>query len=137
MPELAQKLWMQLGPTGKLALQGTLGAGKTTLVQHMGRALHIDEPIDSPTFTIMHSYGTPPQLFHFDCYRMEEPEAFLELGLEEYFYQDDAPVLVEWPERIIEYIPEHFHWLRIEVRDDGRRDYHLFSPNNMRKGQSS
>ncbi|MEA1997142.1 MAG: tRNA (adenosine(37)-N6)-threonylcarbamoyltransferase complex ATPase subunit type 1 TsaE, partial [Gemmatimonadota bacterium] len=84
---------------GVAALFGGLGTGKTTLVQALGRALGIDGPITSPSYTIVNRYtGGRLPLIHVDCYRIEGEIELGELGLDEVFYDSSAVVCVEWSE---------------------------------------
>lgn len=81
-------------------LKGDLGTGKTVVAQGIASGLGISEPVNSPTFTILQVYETGRlPLYHFDVYRIEEPEEMEEVGLQEYLYGDGVAVL-EWPERI-------------------------------------
>jgi tRNA threonylcarbamoyladenosine biosynthesis protein TsaE len=81
-------------------LKGDLGTGKTGVAQGIASGLGISEPVNSPTFTILQVYETGRlPLYHFDVYRIEEPEEMEEVGLQEYLYGDGVAVL-EWPERI-------------------------------------
>lgn len=78
-------------------LQGELGAGKTTLTRGVLRGLGYEDRVKSPTYTIVEEYGLAPfQCFHFDCYRLQDPEQLRELGLENYF-TDNSVCLIEWP----------------------------------------
>jgi tRNA threonylcarbamoyladenosine biosynthesis protein TsaE len=88
-------------------LKGTLGAGKSTLVRAaIASVLLKDEPIPSPTFTLVQLYDTKVgQIAHFDLYRIENNEELHELGLEELFSQSIS--FVEWPDRITTYEPTH------------------------------
>ena len=88
-------------------LSGDLGTGKTVFAQGMAAGLGITEPVTSPTFTIVQEYreGRLP-LYHFDVYRIEEPEEMEEVGLDDYLYGDGV-CLIEWAERIRELLPEH------------------------------
>ena len=87
-------------------LNGDLGVGKTVFTQGFSRGLGITEPVNSPTFTILQVYedGRLP-LYHFDVYRLGDPEEIEEIGYEEYFFGEGI-CLIEWPERIADYIPE-------------------------------
>lgn len=99
-----------------VALRGPLGAGKTTLVRAVVRALHgTDDAVSSPTFVFRQTYpGTPP-IEHLDLYRIENAARELpELGLDDAFAPDRI-VFVEWPERAEDWLPLE----RIEVRIDG------------------
>jgi tRNA threonylcarbamoyladenosine biosynthesis protein TsaE len=80
-------------------LCGELGAGKTTLVQGIGAAFGVDEPMTSPTFILVHTYGEDPVLAHVDAWRLENLGEVLDLGLDE-LLDEGAIALVEWGNRI-------------------------------------
>ena len=103
---LAQAL-VSRAPAGTLLLLvGPLGAGKTTLVQALGRALGSRAQISSPTYTLIHEYPTPAGvLVHVDAYRLEGAEALFELGLEDYLERARL-VAVEWGEGLLAAFPE-------------------------------
>ncbi len=80
-------------------LRGELGAGKTTLVRAIVRALHgSDDAVSSPTFVFRHTYAGTPTIEHLDLYRIDDPADVTELGLDDAFASDRV-TLVEWPER--------------------------------------
>ena len=90
-----------LRPGDIVALRGGLGAGKTTLVRGMLRALGLEEEAPSPTFAIVQPYAPPDvslPLAHVDLYRLDMPEEAAELGLDEYLL--DGALVIEWPERL-------------------------------------
>jgi len=90
-----------LRPGDIVALRGGLGAGKTTLVRGMLRALGLEEEAPSPTFAIVQPYAPPDvslPLAHVDLYRIDMPEEAAELGLDEYLL--DGALVIEWPERL-------------------------------------
>ena len=89
-----------------IALIGDLGTGKTTLTKSIARGLGVTETVTSPTFNIIREYrsGRIP-LFHFDVYRIADPEEMYELGYEEYFYGDGVCV-VEWADLIEDLLPK-------------------------------
>ncbi len=102
-------------------LIGELGAGKTQFAKGVAKAFGLDDyDISSPTYSLVNEYeirftdGTNGYLFHLDCYRFEKPEELLELGVEEYLYPKNAITLIEWSERIAEYLPEHTFRVIIE-----------------------
>ncbi len=114
--DIAERLAKKL-PTGSLlALHGDLGSGKTCFVTGVAHALEINEPITSPTFTIINEYyGTKP-LYHMDLYRISDPDELFSLGLESYFNSDGITV-VEWSERAGDLLPENTIHITFEVLD--------------------
>lgn len=105
-----------------VALQGGLGAGKTTLARAILRAATGDPAlvVPSPTFTLVEVYDTPGGVFwHFDLYRLEEPEQVFELGWEE--ARADGIALVEWAERLGPLLPKERLTVRLAVEGEGRR----------------
>lgn len=95
-------------------LKGDLGVGKTVFTKGFAMGLGIKEHITSPTFTIVNEYhsGRLP-FYHFDVYRISDPEEMFEIGYEEYFYGDGV-CLVEWAELVEEILPENVIWIKIE-----------------------
>ena len=112
--ELGMRLGKEAKPGGIYALLGDLGVGKTVLTKGMAAGLSIDEPVNSPTFTIVQVYdsGTMP-FYHFDVYRIGDVEEMDEIGYEDYFYGDGI-CLVEWANLIEEIMPKETKWITIE-----------------------
>lgn len=104
---VAEKLLPQLKPGTVIALYGGLGAGKTAFVQGLARAMGIQRPVTSPTFTLIQEYRAPDGrlLVHLDLYRLAGVGAVEEIGFEEYLRQG-AIVAVEWPERAAELLQD-------------------------------
>ncbi len=110
--EETQKLGMALAklvtPGDTILLNGDLGAGKTTFTQGFARALGINRPLKSPTFTLVREYQTTNfPLYHLDVYRLGEEGGADELGLEEYFGRDGVAI-IEWAEFIKAAWPNDF-----------------------------
>ena len=95
-------------------LDGDLGVGKTVLTQGVAAGLGESEAVNSPTFTIVQEYhGGRIPLYHFDVYRIGDPEEMEEIGYDDYFFGDGI-CLIEWADLIRELIPEEARWITIE-----------------------
>lgn len=112
--QLGQRLGEQAKPGEVYTLVGDLGVGKTVLTQGIAKGLLIEEPICSPTFTIVQVYeeGRMP-FYHFDVYRIGDIEEMDEIGYEDYFYGQGL-TMIEWANLIEEILPEHYLEIRIE-----------------------
>jgi len=118
---LGATLAARLKPGDVVGLKGDLGAGKTTLARAIVRAAAGDPDliVPSPTFTLVEVYDTPKGAYwHFDLYRLDDPEQVYELGWEEALAE--GIVLLEWPERLGPLLPQHLG-VTLEVDGDGRR----------------
>lgn len=102
---LAQCLARLVQPGDVFALEGDLGAGKTTFTQGFARELGIEEHVNSPTFTLIKEYRGRIPLYHMDLYRLQDESEALDLGLGEYFHGEGVCV-VEWPDRLGAELPE-------------------------------
>jgi tRNA threonylcarbamoyladenosine biosynthesis protein TsaE len=106
-----------------VTLTGELGVGKTTLARAICRGYGVSEEITSPTYALVHEYRSPRSpVYHIDLYRLESPEQLTNLGWDE-IVSSHALVLVEWPERAGERLPENHVPIDLDyVPDDpGRR----------------
>ena len=100
-----------------IVLSGEMGAGKTAFAQGFARGIGIDQPVTSPTYTIVHSYEAgPTTLHHADLYRLDHTAEVADLGLDE-FLEDDAIVLVEWGD-VVDLGPH----VQVELRADEDAD---------------
>ena len=107
-----------------VAMVGDLGTGKTTLTGYIARGLGIKETVSSPTFTIIKEYnsGRLP-LYHFDVYRIGDPEELFNIGADEYF-DGDGVCVVEWADLVSEELPENSKYIFIEYGEkEGERIY--------------
>lgn len=113
MQAFARKLAEEVKEGDILALVGNLGTGKTTFTKYFAEALGVKEVITSPTFNIVKEYesGRLP-LYHFDVYRISDPEEMFEIGYEEYFFGTGVCV-VEWADLIEELLPEKTKYIYI------------------------
>ena len=103
-------------------LIGDLGVGKTVFSKGFAEGLDITEPITSPTFTIVQEYEGDKPLYHFDMYRIEDPDELEMIGYEDYFYGQGV-CLVEWANNIEEIIPKEAKWIYIEKDLEKGFDY--------------
>lgn len=104
-----------------LAFFAPMGAGKTTFSKAFAKGLGITETVNSPTFTILNVYeGGRLPLYHFDAYRIEEPEEMEEIGFEEYIFGEGI-CLIEWAEIIKDILPLHYFLVKIEVLSENER----------------
>ena len=110
--QVGKMLAAEAVPGMVITLNGDLGTGKTVFAQGFAAGLDVQDYINSPTFTILQVYedGRLP-LYHFDVYRIGDPEEMDEIGFDEYVYGDGVS-LIEWAELISEILPEK----RIDVR---------------------
>lgn len=108
-----------------VTLSGDLGAGKTTLVQALGRALGVTEVVTSPTFVVMKSYETThpsfTTLIHVDAYRIDDVSELGPLNFNHLLQTPHTLVCLEWPERITSALPQHVQALSLEAQPDGSR----------------
>ena len=97
-----------------IALYGTMGAGKTTLIKNLCKKLGVQDEVNSPTFALVNEYQTDTldSIFHFDFYRIKSLEEVFDIGYEDYFYGGSL-CLLEWPELIDPLMPEHF--IKVEI----------------------
>jgi tRNA threonylcarbamoyladenosine biosynthesis protein TsaE len=114
-----------LPPGTTVALCGTLGAGKTRLVQAVAEALGVPRrDVVSPTFVLVQEYRGRRTLCHIDAYRLRDEDEFLALGAEE-FFESDALVLIEWADRVGNCLPKDRVEIRIEVTGPNSRRFEI------------
>ena len=120
---LGERLAHELPERGVVLLIGNLGAGKTTLAKGIvqGRGAAAADEVGSPTFTLIHEYGSGPRVYHIDLYRLDEPRQVATLGLEDIFDRD-ALVLIEWGERFPDILPAERTEIRIRRTGDEERE---------------
>ena len=130
-PEETYNVGKKLGehaiPGQVFTLTGDLGVGKTVFTQGLASGLGIEEPVNSPTFTIVQVYeeGRLP-FYHFDVYRIGDVEEMDEIGYEDYIYGDGV-CLIEWADLIREILPEHYTEIKIEKDVEKGFDYRRIS----------
>ena len=126
---LGEKIGRLLKKGDIIAMQGTLAAGKTTITKGIARALEIIDTITSPTFCLISEYYGRMPLYHFDVYRLEGTEDFINLGADDMLYGDGVSI-IEWSEKIMEELPARTIILRLTPQEDGSRIIEIENWNN-------
>lgn len=124
LPRAAQEFIGCIGDNKIFAFTGSMGAGKTTFISAICKSLGVEEDdISSPTFAIVNEYrsdSTGQLIYHFDCYRIEDDEEALDMGVEDYF-ESGSLCFIEWPDRIERFLPEDTVEVSIEETESGAR----------------
>lgn len=104
-----------------IVFNGDVGAGKTTLIKALTKALGSNDDVSSPTFSLVNEYSTPTDLiYHFDLYRVNSPEELLDFGIEEYIFSENW-CFIEWPENSMFILPENQHVINIKTINNEKR----------------
>ena len=120
-----------------IAVQGDLGAGKTTFAKGVARGLGIHEAVTSPTYQLVLEYEAaidaagggrlPLTMYHIDLYRIDSPEQLASLALDDFIHGSQV-ALVEWPERAGDILPDDTIHVRIDIAEDVRRHIRITDP---------
>ena len=126
LKEVAAQLLDFAGDTLIWTLEGELGAGKTTLVQSICEVIGTEDLVNSPTYALVNEYllQDGSSCYHFDFYRVSEPEEALDIGLEEYFYSGNR-CFIEWPGIIEDFLPEEYVKIIIEIGQNHKRIFNV------------
>jgi tRNA threonylcarbamoyladenosine biosynthesis protein TsaE len=120
--KIAQELSALFKPGDVILLEGTLGSGKTFMVQQICKNWRVQEDVTSPTFTIIQNYTGDVAVNHMDLYRIEQIEELDQLGWEEMVYSD-AITFIEWPQKVVPLL-KSFYKIKINLVD-GQREITL------------
>jgi tRNA threonylcarbamoyladenosine biosynthesis protein TsaE len=130
-PDQTRRFGYHLGrlarPGDVILLHGQIGVGKTALAQGIARGLGVEGYVQSPTFTLASEHtghtadGKRATLYHLDLYRLEEAGELASFGYEEYFDEPAGIVVIEWPERLAEEVPEEHLLISLEHLADTKR----------------
>ena len=127
--EAARQFIAEMGDNTVFALNGKMGAGKTTFIKAVCEELGVSDVITSPTFAIVNEYRSDTAgelIYHFDFYRIKKLEEVYDLGYEDYFYSG-ALCFIEWPELVEELLPGNTIKVTIEEVENGEREVTLES----------
>lgn len=130
---IGERLGALCQPGDLILLVGDLGAGKTALAQGIGRGLGIATTINSPTFTLIKEYPGRLPLYHVDLYRLDDPDAVVALGLDDYL-DGDGVCVVEWADRAESLWPAP--WLRVRLVATGPHERYLYVEGCGSRGQA-
>lgn len=132
METLARKLADSLSPGISLCFIGGLGAGKSTLARFILQVLNpLLKEVPSPTYTLIQEYETSKgAVWHCDFYRLKSPHEVINLGMEDAFYSGIC--LIEWPEKIQDYLPENRIDVQISINPDNTRTVTIIGHGEIR-----
>lgn len=121
---LARKLAKDWQGGQIVALSGELGAGKTSFAQSIAKYLQIGQPLVSPTFTIWQEYDcqhpTIKKLLHIDAYRLSSGQDLLALGIDDWTKRLDCLIIIEWPEKVADWLPRRAQIINFQHQPPGR-----------------
>lgn len=130
LPFAAKEFINNMGDATVYAFHGEMGAGKTTFINALTRALGVEEDVtNSPSFSLINEYRsdtTAELIYHFDLYRLENLEEAMDIGVEDYF-DSGAICLIEWPDLVNDILPRDTVDVYITVNDDGSRTIEMKS----------
>jgi tRNA threonylcarbamoyladenosine biosynthesis protein TsaE len=122
LPEIARQI-IDKSSNRTLLFYGSMGVGKTTLIKEIVKQLEVDDVVSSPTFSLVNEYETRngENIYHFDFYRINNEEEALDIGIEEYFYNNDW-CLIEWPEKVKNLLPLNAVEIHLSLNKDATRN---------------
>lgn len=122
--KLAQAIGEKLKSGDVIAFEGGLGAGKTTFVSGLEKALNLKGEICSPTYSLVNEYFGDINLYHFDMYRINSIDDLYLTGFFDYL-ESGSIIVIEWSENIKEYLPPQTIKIKIEVLDENKRCFEI------------
>jgi len=120
--KLGEKIGNSCIPGSIVSLRGPLGSGKTVVAKGIALSLNIEDPITSPTFTIIQEYNGRIPMIHMDLYRIDSIEEFELLGAEELLFSSNVTI-IEWSELIENILPENTIRVEISINKDSTRSF--------------
>jgi len=122
LPQIAQKV-IEDSSEKTLLFYGSMGVGKTTLIKEIVKQLGVDDVVSSPTFSLVNEYQSRngETIYHFDFYRIHNEEEALDIGIEDYFYNNDW-CFIEWPEKVKNLLPLNAVEIHLSLNNDEARN---------------
>lgn len=121
LDEAAGKLLSFAAGEKIFVFEGDMGAGKTTFIKSIAKALGVGDLVSSPTFSIVNEYDAAGQpVYHFDFYRINDLREAYDIGYEEYFYSGNI-CLIEWPQKITPLLPGSYIKIEISIVSESER----------------
>jgi len=119
--ERAARYLIDQASTAVIRIDGSMGAGKTTLISAVVKILGVTDTVSSPTFSLVNNYQKENEVInHFDFYRLNHPDEVFDIGLEEYLESGNL-CLLEWAEKVIPHLPlEYDHFIIVVQSDESR-----------------
>lgn len=125
---IAEDFAKEINKGDVFAFIGEMGAGKTTFITAVCKALGITDVVNSPTFAIVNEYFSnklASSIFHFDFYRLNDLSEAYDIGFEDYL-NNNSVCFIEWPQRVEELLPDNVKIVKLDVDIDGIREIKLF-----------
>jgi len=125
LPKIAKEI-IASAKNKTLLFYGEMGVGKTSLIKEICKQLGVLDTISSPTFSLVNEYQTKSneKVYHFDFYRIEDEEEALDMGIDDYFYNNEW-CLIEWPENIENLLPLDAVRIQLTILENGQRNIQL------------
>jgi len=123
LPSVASQFLSDYGHKKIFAFEAEMGTGKTTFILALLRAMGIEHPEGSPTYSLVNSYESPMygKVFHFDLYRIQDEEEAYDIGIEEMLYENAAYCFIEWAENIKKLLPLNTVFVKMSTQENGER----------------
>lgn len=123
IPSVAAQFLTDYSHKKIFAFEAEMGTGKTTFILGLLRAMGIEHPEGSPTYSLVNSYESPMygKIYHFDLYRIENEEEAYDIGIEEMLYENTAYCFIEWAENVRNLLPPNTVTVKMSINEEGER----------------